>query len=205
MPESSTKAAILRANGEVVSETYLGHGTYLIGRDEECAIEIDDDDSYVSRKHALLVVSEERVDQEDLDSTSGTFLDGIPVKGRVSIFLGMKVFIVILKLDIQRFGVSELVAGARLGGGRYNLIRKVGRGGLGEVWEAHDGDEDEAVAIKLIHSAMDIKGKGARDLQREVDRCRDLEHPNIIRVGYLWKLKDEPPFCLLYTSPSPRD
>lgn len=49
---------------------------YTIGRADDCSINIDDDDSKASRKHAVLKVGSDDLVLEDLGSGNGTFVNG---------------------------------------------------------------------------------------------------------------------------------
>ena len=63
--------------------------------------------------------------------------------------------------------------------GRYRLIDKLGQGGMGVVYRAHDDDLDRDVAIKLLRP--DGGGTGTR-LLREARSMARLSHPNIAAV-----------------------
>ncbi|WP_425394367.1 hypothetical protein [Actinoplanes subtropicus] len=45
---------------------------------------------------------------------------------------------------------------ARTLGGRYQLVRRIGRGGMSEVWHGHDAVLDRPVAIKVIAPGQDV-------------------------------------------------
>lgn len=55
----------------------LGEGEFVAGRDEECAVVIDA--STVSRRHAKIVVRADSITIEDLESTNGTRVNGMPI------------------------------------------------------------------------------------------------------------------------------
>ncbi|MET0791778.1 MAG: protein kinase, partial [Polyangiaceae bacterium] len=61
--------------------------------------------------------------------------------------------------------------------GRYQLIRELGSGGMGVVYEAHDPNLDRRVAIKLMLSALDESR-----LAREARALAKLAHPNVVNV-----------------------
>ena len=48
---------------------------------------------------------------------------------------------------------GQLKAGGILAG-RYKLLRKLGRGGFANVWEARDTHTNERVAVKVLHSEI---------------------------------------------------
>src|SRR5437879_4438726 len=63
--------------------------------------------------------------------------------------------------------------------GRYRILKKLGQGGMGIVFLAHDSHIDRPVALKLPHrSAKDGPDVWER-LQREARAAATLEHPNI--------------------------
>ncbi|WP_306345151.1 serine/threonine-protein kinase [Rhizomonospora bruguierae] len=70
-------------------------------------------------------------------------------------------------------------------GGRYQLDRRIGVGGMSEVWRAHDPVLDRPVAVKLmtpVHAA-DAGGVDAYALIRaEARTVARLSHPNIAGV-----------------------
>lgn len=61
--------------------------------------------------------------------------------------------------------------------GRYRLMRKLGEGGMGVVYEALDPELDRMVAIKLLLPGFD----NAR-LMREARALARLSHPNVVTV-----------------------
>jgi hypothetical protein len=65
-------------------------------------------------------------------------------------------------------------------GGRYRLGKKLGRGGMGIVFEAFDQELDEPIAIKFL---LPLHDKAAvTRFKREITMSRKLVHPNIVRV-----------------------
>lgn len=67
----------------------LGEGEFVAGRGEECAVVIDA--STVSRRHAKIVVSAGSITIEDLESTNGTRVNGMPITVPTAIANGNRV------------------------------------------------------------------------------------------------------------------
>ncbi|MCA9693542.1 MAG: serine/threonine protein kinase, partial [Myxococcales bacterium] len=64
---------------------------------------------------------------------------------------------------------------------RYLILARLGEGGMGLVYAAHDPELDRKVAIKLLRG--DPTDSGARDrLLREAQAMARLSHPNVITV-----------------------
>ncbi len=65
--------------------------------------------------------------------------------------------------------------------GRYRIMRKLGEGGMGEVYEAHDERLDRPVAIKRLRpDAGD--GQERERLWREARTAASVNHPNICQL-----------------------
>ena len=66
--------------------------------------------------------------------------------------------------------------------GRYQLIELLGRGGMGEVWRAHDTTIDRVVAIKTLlpHYAKDPDFD--KRFRREARTAARLDHPHVVPI-----------------------
>ncbi len=61
---------------------------------------------------------------------------------------------------------------------RYRIVREVGRGGMGVVYEAHDLELERRVALKVTNVIL----SEAADLPAEAKTIARLEHPAIVPV-----------------------
>jgi tetratricopeptide (TPR) repeat protein len=66
--------------------------------------------------------------------------------------------------------------------GRFQILAEIGQGGMGRVYKARDFELGEMVAIKILSSAPDDGSVDAERLLREVQICRKITHPNVVRV-----------------------
>ncbi len=66
--------------------------------------------------------------------------------------------------------------------GRYRLLRLVGRGGMGEVYAAHDPELDRRVAIKILRADARPDDIEAARLLREAQAVAKLSHPNVVAI-----------------------
>jgi hypothetical protein len=67
--------------------------------------------------------------------------------------------------------------------GRYRLIELLGRGGMGEVWRAHDtATNNRTVAIKLLPPQLAADPTFVQRFRREADAAARLNNPHIIPI-----------------------
>lgn len=80
-------------------------------------------------------------------------------------------------LGVRKRSVS---AGSRLG--RYALVRKLGHGAMGEVYEAIQDDLDRTVAVKVLPRSLTADAQFVTRFRGEAKAAARLSHPNIVTV-----------------------
>ena len=73
-------------------------------------------------------------------------------------------------------------ASGQLVSGRYRIVRFVGRGGMGEVYEAQDHELKERVALKTLLPAIARDAQMIARFKLEIQLSRKIGHPNVCRV-----------------------
>jgi beta-lactam-binding protein with PASTA domain/predicted Ser/Thr protein kinase len=65
---------------------------------------------------------------------------------------------------------------------RYRLDRKIGSGGMADVWLAEDTELDRNVAIKILHDRFAQDSEFVQRFQREAQSAAGLQHPNVVGI-----------------------
>jgi len=65
---------------------------------------------------------------------------------------------------------------------RYRLDRKIGSGGMADVWLAEDTELDRNVAIKILHERFAQDSEFVQRFQREAQSAAGLQHPNVVGI-----------------------
>jgi serine/threonine-protein kinase len=79
-------------------------------------------------------------------------------------------------IDHGRFAPGTLLEG------RYRVVGRLGRGGMGEVYRADDLKLGQPVALKFLPEAVDQDPARLTQLHAEVRMARQVSHPNVCRV-----------------------
>ncbi|MGI8726671.1 MAG: PASTA domain-containing protein [Solirubrobacterales bacterium] len=75
----------------------------------------------------------------------------------------------------------RLTEGERLDG-RYELVRRIGSGGMADVWEARDAELDRQVALKVMHDSFSRDAEFVARFRREASAAAGLQHPNVVGI-----------------------
>jgi eukaryotic-like serine/threonine-protein kinase len=66
--------------------------------------------------------------------------------------------------------------------GRYVLERKLGTGGMADVWLAEDQELGRRVAVKILHERYVTDEQFVERFRREATHAAGLSHPNIVSI-----------------------
>jgi serine/threonine protein kinase len=90
-------------------------------------------------------------------------------------------------------GVSLHRAGSLVGeviDRRYEVLRRLGEGGMAFVYEARDLSGGESVAIKVLQPKIGKEDGSVERLRREAGLAMRLDHPNACRIQRLGETED---------------
>jgi len=84
--------------------------------------------------------------------------------------------------------------------GRFTILRRLGRGGMGAVYEGHDPALDRRVAIKTLTTDAIADAESRGRFEREARAAAKLAHPNIVTVFELGNFggKEKPYIVMEY-------
>ena len=74
--------------------------------------------------------------------------------------------------------------------GAYEVLSPIGRGGMGEVYLAHDTRLGRNVAVKVLQAPLTSNPDAARRFEQEARAASSLNHPNIVTIYEIGDLRD---------------
>jgi eukaryotic-like serine/threonine-protein kinase len=91
---------------------------------------------------------------------------------------------------------ASLQSGAMVAG-RYRLDRRIGRGGMGVVWEATHAVTQRRVAIKFMVGCSRPRAEMRRRFLREARAASAARHPNVVEVLDVFEIDDGLPVMVM--------
>jgi TolB-like protein/Flp pilus assembly protein TadD len=74
--------------------------------------------------------------------------------------------------------------------GRFEIVRELGRGGFGVVYEAKDRDLGRRVAVKIVRPGRIVEEEGR--ISREAEAIARLAHPNLVTLHEVGRSEGRP-------------
>ena len=75
--------------------------------------------------------------------------------------------------------------------GHFRIIKKLGEGGMGEVYLAEDQKLNRKVALKILRPAFIDDADRLQRLNREARTAAQITHPNVMAIYDIDSAKDE--------------
>ncbi len=163
-------------------------GRVVIGRSDKADFQIPD--RFVSRTHFSIEPKEDRYVIRDLDSDNGTYVNGEVVEQGVledgdHIQIGETYLSFVT--DESRQEREDLI-GKEVGG--YDILERIGRGGMGTVYKARQISLDRVVALKILDSELVKDDKFVDQFFTEARSAAQLNHPNVTKVFDVGEIDD---------------
>jgi serine/threonine protein kinase len=99
---------------------------------------------------------------------------------------------------IDVLAVTGLAPGERLPGTPYLVVRRLGRGGMGDVYEVAEGSlAGPRYALKVLHAALCHRSDIALRFQQEALVASRIDHPNVVRVFALGETASACPYLVM--------
>ena len=76
--------------------------------------------------------------------------------------------------------------------GRYQIVERIGRGGMATVYRAHDPSIGRDVAIKFLHATLSEDEEYRERFLQEARAAGGLSHPNIVIVHDVGEIEGRP-------------
>jgi len=83
--------------------------------------------------------------------------------------------------DIELVKMTLLSAGTVLGG-RYRILKVLGQGGMGAVYQARDQELDRVIALKVIRPELAGNPSILQRFKQELILARHVTHKNVVRI-----------------------
>jgi serine/threonine protein kinase len=80
---------------------------------------------------------------------------------------------------------------------KYKLVRLIGQGGMGSIWEARHTRIHRRVAVKVMHPALGSNTDTVERFFREAQAASAIGHPNIIEIFDVGMEKDGTAFMVM--------
>lgn len=82
--------------------------------------------------------------------------------------------------------------------GSYELLREIGRGGMGVVYLAHQAGLERQVAVKMILSSHLASDDQIRRFQCEAKAAAAMSHPNVVQIFDVGEVQGQHYFAMQY-------
>ena len=80
---------------------------------------------------------------------------------------------------------------------RYRVVRRLGMGGMGEVFLAEDSELERSVAVKVMSGELARDPEQRKRFRTEARAASGLVHPNICVIHEVGETEDGRPFLAM--------